>query len=322
MTGAPMPPGADAVVMVERTAPATDEARWSISLEVDVPGRHVRPAGDDVRAGRPGRSPPATVLTAGHLGVLASVGRTRGAGRAAGRVVGVLSTGDELVDDGRPARPGPDPRLQPADAAGPARRQRLRGGRPRAGRRRRGRDRPRRSRDGVGELRRARHQRRREHGRLRLREGRARPRRRHALDADRHQAGQAVRLRDVVEPTGTSRSSGCPGNPVSSMVSLRAVRPPGAAADGRPSRRSTGRRVRRGRRRATSRRRPDGKIHFVRVGVARWSVDRGAYARPVGGRPGLATSSPPWPRADALAVLPDGDGVGRRRAGRRASCST
>ena len=44
-------------------------------------------------------------------------------------------------------------------------------------------------------VRRRRHQRRRQHGRLRLREGGARPPRRHALDAGGHPAGQAARLR-------------------------------------------------------------------------------------------------------------------------------
>jgi molybdopterin molybdotransferase len=102
MTGAPMPPGADAVVMVERTREAGD---GQVAVLVEVPsGKHVRPAGDDVRDGDL-VAPAGTVLTAGHLGVLATVGASDVV--VVGRPrVGVLSTGDELVDDGRPLAPG------------------------------------------------------------------------------------------------------------------------------------------------------------------------------------------------------------------------
>ncbi|MEZ5247544.1 MAG: molybdopterin molybdotransferase MoeA [Acidimicrobiales bacterium] len=103
MTGAPMPPGADAVVMVERTN--YDEANGRVEVEITVPpGNHVRAAGEDVRPGDL-LYPAGTCLTAGHLGVLASVGI--GEVDVVPRpVVGVLSTGDELVDDGGPLRPG------------------------------------------------------------------------------------------------------------------------------------------------------------------------------------------------------------------------
>jgi molybdopterin molybdotransferase len=102
MTGAPMPPGADAVVMVERSRDLGD-GRVELQLEVE-PGLHVRPAGDDVHDGDVVAAP-GTVLTAGHLGVLATVGATDVL--VVGRPrVGVLSTGDELVDDGRPLAPG------------------------------------------------------------------------------------------------------------------------------------------------------------------------------------------------------------------------
>ena len=52
MTGAPMPTGADAVVMVERTAPVGDD-RVRVDVAVE-PGNHVRRAGDDLVAGRRG----------------------------------------------------------------------------------------------------------------------------------------------------------------------------------------------------------------------------------------------------------------------------
>ena len=103
MTGAPMPAGADAVVMVERTT--LDEEGGTVEIEISVDeGNHVRGAGEDVQPGDL-LFEAGTVLTAGHLGVLASVGvQTVSAVRRPR--VGVISTGDELVDDGRPLRPG------------------------------------------------------------------------------------------------------------------------------------------------------------------------------------------------------------------------
>jgi molybdopterin molybdotransferase len=103
MTGAPMPAGADAVVMVERTR--YDEEAGTVDVEITVPpGNHVRGAGEDVRPGALLFSA-GTQLFAGHLGVLASVGVTT-VDVLPRPVVGVVSTGDELVDDGRPLLPG------------------------------------------------------------------------------------------------------------------------------------------------------------------------------------------------------------------------
>ena len=113
MTGATIPPGADAVVMVERTSmakPAGTAAGWAdnpetVRVEVSVPpGNHVRHAGDDLQAGAHVFGV-GTELTAGHLGVLCSLGMTEV--EVFGRPrVGVLSTGDELVDDGSQLQPG------------------------------------------------------------------------------------------------------------------------------------------------------------------------------------------------------------------------
>ncbi len=103
MTGAPMPEGADAVVMVERTNYDPEKARVEIEIAV-AEGNHVREAGEDVRPGDE-LFAARTLLAAGHLGVLASVGLSTV--RVHRRpVVGVLSTGDELVDDPRPLQPG------------------------------------------------------------------------------------------------------------------------------------------------------------------------------------------------------------------------
>ena len=103
MTGAPMPRGADAVVMVEKTE--LDEAAGTVAIEITVPeGNHVRHAGEDVEPGDRLFSA-GTRLTAGHLGVLSSVG-VREVPVVRRPRVGVVSTGDELVDDDRPLQPG------------------------------------------------------------------------------------------------------------------------------------------------------------------------------------------------------------------------
>ena len=101
MTGAPIPAGADAVVMVERT-----EARGSgVEIGVEVPeGNHIRGVGEDCTAGEL-LFGAGTVLRAGHLGVLASVGVHAVAAVRRPRV-GVISTGDELVDEDRPLQSG------------------------------------------------------------------------------------------------------------------------------------------------------------------------------------------------------------------------
>ena len=103
MTGAPMPPGADAVVMVERTSPTGDGVGVLVAVAAAV-GDHVRGVGEDLQAGQE-VFPAGTVLHPGHLGVLASTGRAGVQVYERARV-GVLSTGDELVDSGGRLGPG------------------------------------------------------------------------------------------------------------------------------------------------------------------------------------------------------------------------
>jgi molybdopterin molybdotransferase len=99
MTGAPVPAGADGVVRVEHTdggsGIGTDAGRVVIYSDADA-GKHVRPRGEDVRAGdvvlRAG-----TVLRAAHLAVAASLGRARLEVRRR-PVVAIATSGDELVD--------------------------------------------------------------------------------------------------------------------------------------------------------------------------------------------------------------------------------
>jgi molybdenum cofactor synthesis domain-containing protein len=99
MTGAPMPDGADAVVLVERTR--TDGERVTIEIDVEA-GTSVRNVGEDVKPGDVVATT-GTVLSPGHLGVLASVGVERVTVYRRPRV-GVMSTGDELVERGALAR--------------------------------------------------------------------------------------------------------------------------------------------------------------------------------------------------------------------------
>ncbi|MGA2006339.1 MAG: gephyrin-like molybdotransferase Glp [Solirubrobacteraceae bacterium] len=98
-TGAAMPAGADAVVPVEETRRRGGEVEL---LAAAAPGRFVRHAGDDLRAGEPVLEP-GTGLGPAELGVVASAGRGTVAVGARPRV-GILTTGDELI--------GPEDRLR------------------------------------------------------------------------------------------------------------------------------------------------------------------------------------------------------------------
>jgi molybdenum cofactor synthesis domain-containing protein len=92
MTGALIPDGADAVVMVEDTEPGSGQVRV---LATVAAGAHVRRAGGDLEAGsivfEAGER-----LTSAHLGVLASIGVAAPV-LVRRPTVAVMSTGDELV---------------------------------------------------------------------------------------------------------------------------------------------------------------------------------------------------------------------------------
>ncbi|EKF25391.1 molybdenum cofactor synthesis domain protein [Mycolicibacterium hassiacum DSM 44199] len=101
MTGAMVPSGATAVVPVEATDGATDVVEIRAPAR---PGQHIRRAGEDVTAGT-------TVLRAGQritpamLGLVAALGLSELPVVPRLRVL-VMSTGTELVEPGRPLRPG------------------------------------------------------------------------------------------------------------------------------------------------------------------------------------------------------------------------
>ena len=102
MTGAPLPPGADAVVPVEATELAEDHV---IIHQEDVrPGANVRPVGSDVACGDLLLAA-GTCLGPAGIGLLASMGITSVPVARRPRV-SVLSTGDELVEPGEAIGPG------------------------------------------------------------------------------------------------------------------------------------------------------------------------------------------------------------------------
>ena len=100
MTGAPVPHGADAIAPVEV---ASERDGRVVVRAATPPGRHVRPAGEDVRAGDV-LVHSGVELTPGELAVLASVGLSPLPVRKGPRVA-VVVTGDELVAP--EASPGP-----------------------------------------------------------------------------------------------------------------------------------------------------------------------------------------------------------------------
>jgi molybdopterin molybdotransferase len=100
-SGAPLPPGADAIVPLADT----DGGASTVAVCAAVPvGAHIRRAGTDLVAG-------ATVLEAGtvvgarEVALLAAVGQARVSVRPKPRVV-VISTGTELVEPGAQMTPG------------------------------------------------------------------------------------------------------------------------------------------------------------------------------------------------------------------------
>ena len=106
-TGAPLPPGATSVVMVEdtvlrsKTDDGEEENEVEILTDAIKPGENVREVGSDVNAGdvimKKGEG---ITAIGGEFGLLASVG-TREVSIYKKPVVGVLSTGDEIVQHDR-----------------------------------------------------------------------------------------------------------------------------------------------------------------------------------------------------------------------------
>jgi molybdopterin molybdotransferase len=304
-TGAPMPEGADAVVMVERTERRDGGKAVEIQVSVD-PGNHVRAVGEDLHAGQRVFGA-GDEITPARLGVLASLGIDGVEAHPRPRV-GVMSTGDELVVGPGPLQPG-----QIRDSNRPALLALVAQG-------------------GFDAV---------DLGRVAddeaaitagLERGAA------ACDAVLTSGGVSMGDIDLIKVVldrigkmrwmqvairpakplafGVIRAGGggrrrvpvfgLPGNPVSSLVSFELFARPGL-------RRLAGQphpRLHRPRLTATAdealSRRPDGKVHFVRV-VA-MAGERGVlHVRSSGGQGSHQLAA--MARANALAVVPDGDGV-------------
>ncbi|MBE2224553.1 MAG: molybdopterin molybdotransferase MoeA, partial [Anaerolineae bacterium] len=109
MTGAPLPPGADAVVPVEDTNERWRDGERPLSSHIQIsravqPGDYVRGIGEDIQAGQ-------IVLAQGHIlrpqeiGVLASLGISHVRVIRRPRVA-ILATGDELLPVEAALQPG------------------------------------------------------------------------------------------------------------------------------------------------------------------------------------------------------------------------
>ena len=101
-TGAPMPDGADAVVMVEET---DIDDRGSVSVFAQAAARqNIGRQGADIQKGQHVLQT-GTLLNASRLGSIAALGHTDIAVYEKPRVA-ILSTGNEIVDPGQPLAPG------------------------------------------------------------------------------------------------------------------------------------------------------------------------------------------------------------------------
>lgn len=101
MTGAPIPPGCDTVVPLEETEETGNGIRLKGIIKA---GSHVRKKGEDIRAGDKAIAA-GTLLRPQEVGMLASFGKTSATVFRTPRV-GVLATGDELLEPGTPPSPG------------------------------------------------------------------------------------------------------------------------------------------------------------------------------------------------------------------------
>ncbi|MGI9579290.1 MAG: molybdopterin molybdotransferase MoeA [Microthrixaceae bacterium] len=305
MTGALIPDGADAVVMVEDTEQVRQDGLDGGAVEggtvrIGRPARggaHIRPAGDDLRVGDLA-IPASTRLQPAHVGLLATLGLTEVRVHRPPRV-GVMSTGDELVGAGVPLAPGQirDSNRQMLLTLC--------------------------SRVGVDAIDLGLVQDDRDAIRNALESA--------AADCDAVVTSGGVSMGDydyvkavlneigdmdwmqvAIKPAkpfafgmiGSTAVFGLPGNPVSSLVSFelfarRGLRQMMGYPEPAPRRLRAQAAV-------DFKRHSDGKVHYVRVGLV--TADAALMAAPTGsqGSHQLAASA----GADALAVIPNGDGIG------------
>ncbi len=103
-TGAPLPPGADAVVMQEDTRVSADAPDRVAVVDPVKPWENVRFQGEDVKSGQT-VLPTGEGLTAARVGLASAMGIATVAVRARPKIA-LLATGTELVEPGQPCAPG------------------------------------------------------------------------------------------------------------------------------------------------------------------------------------------------------------------------
>ncbi len=106
-TGAPIPSGADAMVMIEQTESVQGAGAAGDAVRIVTPpkrGDGIRAVGSDLKRGERVLAV-GSVLTPAAVGLLASLGYTSALVPRRPRV-SVLATGDELVEPGQPLGPG------------------------------------------------------------------------------------------------------------------------------------------------------------------------------------------------------------------------
>ncbi|RJX41719.1 molybdopterin molybdenumtransferase MoeA [Paenibacillus pinisoli] len=105
MTGAPVPPGADAVVMLEQTAEGmAGGERTALVKAAARPGQNVAPQGEEFRLGS-AIAGPGELLRPGHIALLATFGYASVPVYRRPRVA-IFATGNELLPVEAPLAPG------------------------------------------------------------------------------------------------------------------------------------------------------------------------------------------------------------------------
>ena len=103
MTGAKIPDGADAVIMVEDTSGFSDEDSVQIFLEAH-PEKHIRKKGEEIQKGD-SLIPKGTCITPSEIGTLATFGYGDIAVAKKPRIA-IFGTGNELVEPGKELKEG------------------------------------------------------------------------------------------------------------------------------------------------------------------------------------------------------------------------
>lgn len=104
MTGAPVPGSADAVVQVEWTSEDPANPHYVLIHKPVSPGQNLRYVGEDMEPGQVVLEA-GTVLTPPEIGITATIGQTMVPVHQRPSVA-IISTGDELIEPGRPLKPG------------------------------------------------------------------------------------------------------------------------------------------------------------------------------------------------------------------------